>query len=121
MALNGSRFRCLVAFPPAVACGGSFRALPCLGQLGPQKSVRELSARAGAPRAAGVGASGRDPDPARDPGPPAHPARSQLGRTASYNAYLAPPRFFLGCFASWRLGGLGGRAPETPPVGGRGL
>lgn len=64
--------------PRAAARGGPLPALPCLGQFGPQKSVRELSARAGAPRGAGWARPTPVPDPARDPRPPAralHPSR----------------------------------------------
>jgi len=67
-----------LAYPPAAARGGPLPALPCLGQFGPQKSVCELSARAGAPRGAGWARPTPVPDPAHDPRPPARalpPAR----------------------------------------------
>uniref|UniRef100_A0A2K5W2T4 Ankyrin repeat domain 13A n=1 Tax=Macaca fascicularis TaxID=9541 RepID=A0A2K5W2T4_MACFA len=101
---RGPRTRCPRSPTPAAACGGSLPALPCLGQLGPQKSVRELSARAGTPRGAGWArptwslSRPATPDLPRAP----HPTGS-AGR--QHNAPFA--RLLAGLRA-------GGRARETP-------
>ncbi|XP_048640979.1 ankyrin repeat domain-containing protein 13A isoform X2 [Marmota marmota marmota] len=78
MGPGGPRTRCLSSAPPAGARGGTPLALPCLGQFGPQKSVRELSARARAPRGAGWARPTRSPTRPATPRPHAphtRPAR----------------------------------------------
>lgn len=101
-----------LASPLAVARGGPLSALPCLGQFGPQKSVRELSARAGAPRGAGWARPSPVPDPARDPRPPAralHPAARPAGRVPR------PLARSLAWFSSLAGRPAGGR--RRPPPG----
>uniref|UniRef100_A0A5F8AFQ0 Ankyrin repeat domain 13A n=1 Tax=Macaca mulatta TaxID=9544 RepID=A0A5F8AFQ0_MACMU len=102
---RGPRTRCPRSPTPAAACGGSLPALPCLGQLGPQKSVRELSARAGTPRGAGWARPTWSLSRPATPDLPraAHPTGS-AGR--QHNAPFA--RLLAGLRA-------GGRARETPP------
>lgn len=96
---------------PAAARGGPLPALR-LGQFGPQKSVRELSARAGAPRGAGCGARPTPvPDPARDPRPPrACPAPVPLGPAGRVPRPLAHSRLLLRSPAGRRAG-----AGDPPP------
>lgn len=104
---------------PAAACGGSLPALPCLRQLGPQKSVRELSARAGARRGAGW---------ARPTGSPAQPATPGLPRAQHLThgplaGVLRPPlaRLALARRPRGRRAGAGDPAGAEPwQAGGEG-
>lgn len=102
---RGPRTRCPRSPIPAAACGGSLSALPCLGQLGLQKSVRELSARAGTPRGAGWArptwslSRPATPDLPRAPHPTGSAGRQ---RNTPYARLLAGLR-------------AGRRARETPP------
>lgn len=95
-----------LASPPAAVCGGSLPALPGLGQFSPQKSVRELSARAAARRGAGW---------ARLTGSPARPDLPRSPHLAPAAARPRPRRSLAHPSLSRARPPPGGRAaPETP-------
>lgn len=103
----------LASSPPAAARGGSPRALPCLGQFGPQKSVRELSARAGVRR--GAGWARPTPSPTR-PATPDLPRAPHRARRPPYSVPRSSRTRSVLSLSLWSAAGrAGGRAPETPP------
>lgn len=104
--------------PLAAACGGSRRALPCLGQFGPQKSVRELSAR---PESGGArGGRGR---PRPRPGP-RHPTSRAPGprpaRPPGRGPRPSPARLFSLSPAARRAGAGDPAGAEAGPAGAEG-
>lgn len=91
--------------PPAAVCGGSLPALPGSGQFSPQKSVRELSARAAARRGAGW---------ARLTGSPTRPPTSRAPRTGPRRPLRRAPRASLAHPSLSSSPAAGRAAPETP-------